>query len=304
MEKDPLDLPDELIPIALKELGETPEIRALKLNELKDKIARLPPEDHIVDTSDLSLIRFLRGRKYDVDNALRTVVNMNRFHRDHPEWCSGWTAKEFEPFKGFFQCLKERDKERPVVVFRSDIGIKVLTPEFIKNHPYAIIRSTLWFMNAISYNVYAQVCGGILIQSFEGFSLWDNLTMIKACPLRQQIAGIWYVQNCVGFRFSGAYIFHQPSFITCLWHLASGLLSETIRSRCHFCGSDLSILKRDLCSTDILPVKYGGLVEDGSYDYLTEQIALENNTERIQSEDNDSSESSVVRSAVVVELVA
>lgn len=238
---DPLDLPEDLKEIAFRELGETPEVRREKLVELRGRISMLPEEDRISDTTDRNLIRFLRGRKYDIDNALRTTVNLVRFNRDHPDWTENLTAKEFLYFSTFFQLLKATDKGRVICAFRPSIGIKILTPEFMAQNPLAIIRSTIWFINAVSYNVYCQVCGGLLLESFEGFTLWDNLTIARAYPLNQQIATMIYVQNCIGFRFCGAYLFHQPAFVDWLWFLAKGFLNERVRNRFHLCGKDLSV---------------------------------------------------------------
>src|SRR4051812_40802652 len=103
---DPLDLPPDLVDVAFREFGETPELRSQKLFELKQRIAELPDEDRISDTSDLNLIRFLRGRKYNVDIALQTTVNLVNFNRAHPDWTENHTAKEFVDFACFFQLLK------------------------------------------------------------------------------------------------------------------------------------------------------------------------------------------------------
>ena len=274
-ETDPLDLPADLIDIAFKEFGETKELRARKLFQLKQLIADLPEEDRIPDTSDVNLIRFLRGRKYDMDIALSTTVNLVRFNREHPEWTENHTAKEFKDFAPFFQLLKKTDKGRVVVVFRPSVGIKILTPEFMEANPLAIIRSMLWFINKMSFNVYAQVCGGLLLESFEGFTLWDNITIAQACPLHHQIAAMTYVQNCIGFRFCGAYLFHEPSFITWLWYLAKGFLNERVRNRFHLCGTDLSQVHKEFSDVRMRPVYYGGEVQDGDYDFVMEQIVLE-----------------------------
>jgi hypothetical protein len=42
-----------------------------KLQEMRELIANLPPEDRIEDVSDVNLIRFLRVRKFVVKNAER-----------------------------------------------------------------------------------------------------------------------------------------------------------------------------------------------------------------------------------------
>jgi hypothetical protein len=89
-----------------------------------------------------------------------------------------------------------------------------------------------------------------------------------------------YVQNCIGFRFCGAYIFHEPSFITWLWYLASGFLSERVRSRFHLCGSDLTLVQQEVQDVSILPVYFGGDVKDGDYDFVWECAKEEREEEK------------------------
>ena len=43
-------------------------------------------KDRLEDLTDANLIRFLRGRKYDMERALETTVEMRRFKNENPDW--------------------------------------------------------------------------------------------------------------------------------------------------------------------------------------------------------------------------
>jgi hypothetical protein len=59
----PLDLPPDLAEIALRDLGETPEVRDTSLQQLRDKLSQLPAEQTPYRVDDEYLIAFLRGTK-------------------------------------------------------------------------------------------------------------------------------------------------------------------------------------------------------------------------------------------------
>jgi hypothetical protein len=136
-------------------------------------------------------------------------------------------------------------------------------------------------MNTVSNNVNAQVCGGILLESFEGIGFMDNFTLLKACPLEHQIATLTYIQNCIGFRFKGAFIFHEPQFVSWLWYVASSFLNEIIRNRLHLCGTDFSILKDHVGDVSILPRYFGGDNDDDDdeFNFVEDQYEIEQERE-------------------------
>lgn len=137
----------------------------------------------------------------------------------------------------------------------------------------------IWFMNTISNNVNAQVCGGILLESFEGIGFMDNFTLLKACPLEHQIATLTYIQNCIGFRFKGAFIFHEPQFVSWLWYVASSFLNEIIRNRLHLCGTNFNVLKDHISDVSILPKYFGGDNDDDEFNFVEEQYEIEQEKE-------------------------
>ncbi|KRT82609.1 CRAL-TRIO domain containing protein, partial [Oryctes borbonicus] len=86
--KAELDLgepPQEYQEWALKELGELPDTRVQKLDELRDMIyERGECEPHRTD--DAFLLRFLRARYFIVEKAYKLVVNYYSYKEQNPEF--------------------------------------------------------------------------------------------------------------------------------------------------------------------------------------------------------------------------
>ena len=63
---------------AERELGETAEAHVQKPRELRAKLMALPEADRPKDLSDATLLRYLRGKKFRIDDAC--VPNAQRHH--------------------------------------------------------------------------------------------------------------------------------------------------------------------------------------------------------------------------------
>jgi hypothetical protein len=152
---DELDLPPDLREFAFQRYGETPETRKQKLAEMRQQISALPSQDQIKDTSDKNLIRFLRVRKFRVNEAVENTVNLVKFEKDYPDYMGG-TPKEFRMYSKFMQILEQRDPEgRTVLILRSKLALENIPPEFHQDHPLG--RCQIMVLDRLSHDVYVQV---------------------------------------------------------------------------------------------------------------------------------------------------
>ena len=55
------------------------------IKELRERVELLPPGDQIQDKSDYNLVKFLRGKKYNMEKTLKVVTKRVLFHRQYPE---------------------------------------------------------------------------------------------------------------------------------------------------------------------------------------------------------------------------
>ena len=79
-EMNEFNLTSELQSLAFEEFRETIDTRSKGLFDLRQLITTLPDSDRIVDVSD---IRFLRARKYDLDATLKSVIQYHHFISSH-----------------------------------------------------------------------------------------------------------------------------------------------------------------------------------------------------------------------------
>ena len=249
------------------------------------KIESLPPNDKIDDRSAENLLRFLRVRKFDVEKAVLSTVHVAHFNRQHPEWITELTLEEISIFEGFFNVLTCPDHEgRVICVLRPAIGVKNLTPSVLRSNPNIIIKGQLWFFKRLCKNIRAQVCGVIIINTFEGFTIWDNITISRAQPISNQLATFHYIQNCVGFRMAGAYLFHEPFYVSWMWSVLKNVVSKKIRERLHFCGPNYDILNEILPDRNLIPKFLGGNYDTDQHNWVKEQYELEQMEKKVNSD--------------------
>ena len=153
-----LELPtQELRDAAFRLFGETDETRASKLMEFRELIQKHPHHDKI-DCSDLNLIRYLRGKKFNIEKALVTITNAIDFYAEHPAWTNDLKTSEFEIFASVVKILNQRDKENRIVMFfKASKFIKLFTSKFIRNNPCAMVRFNVYLIERLSHNYDVQV---------------------------------------------------------------------------------------------------------------------------------------------------
>lgn len=166
MGDDDTELPtDELRAAAFNLLQETPSLRATKIDELRSAIFDLAPEHRMVDLSSRNLIRYLRGKKYVIDKALKMTVNYTKFARENPDLVSPLTGKEKRDFLPIFskgvQILGHKDVEgRVVVLVQPGLFARDLAESnFRSEHPHSLSRFNVWLFDVLSSNIEIQVYG-------------------------------------------------------------------------------------------------------------------------------------------------
>ena len=239
------DLSPELAKIAFEDFGETPERRQQALIDLRKRIAELPNEkDRLEDVSDVNLIRFIRGRKYDLEKALETTIAPDK-------------------------------KNRKVFVLFPAKGLKYFTDEFIKANPNAMIKFNIWMFDRISRDPHVQVAGLIMINSFQNFTLSDHIRMSKIAPMSHQLASFSFFNKCASIRLAGAFLVEAPMLVRAIFGLAKVFLTAKIRDRFFFLGSDCTPIHNMIEDRSLLPRSLGGETDDDAVGgWVVQQIAL------------------------------
>ena len=273
-----IDLPELYRQTAFEDFNETPELRATQLSALRESISLLPQlEDQLKDTSDLNLIRFLRSKKFDHQRASEACTQWQKFNNKYGDilanvtregekimfWCTynenGLLTSNYHIyeevliFRDFIQVIRESGpRGRVIVIMRPGKGIKLFTSELKRNNPRAMLRLNFWIFETLSFDPQVQVNGLIVINSFKGLSIYDQMTLSNMAPLGDQLATFQHFQ-ILGMRFKAAFIFEQPPFMTWLWFFIRPFMSEKITGRFFLCGQDYSMLSKAFTDTSILP---------------------------------------------------
>ena len=108
------------------------------------------------------------------------------------------------------------------------------------------------YLKLLSFDPQVQVNGLIVISSFKGLSIYDQMTLSNMAPLGDQLATFQHFQ-ILGMRFKAAFIFEQPPFMTWLWFFIRPFMSEKLTGRFFLCGQDYSMLSKAFTDTSILP---------------------------------------------------
>jgi len=255
--------------IALNEIGETNEIIIQRINELRNLLIDQSIDKKLIDISDSNLVRFLRPRKLDVPKAFDTIVNYIKFKETHSLWFDNLSSKEFKRYSKLYKVQEKVDENgRLVCVFPAYNCIDIFTKEYLQENPLAIIRGHIWFVDRISRNVNAQICGIEAIIDFNNLSFWDHIYMAGIIKVQEQISLVRYLQDCIGLRLKSVSFYHEPKFIKYIWYGIQPLLSQEMNERFHFNGNVVNSLDN---------------IDDTDYDWVQTQINEEKEMKQLES---------------------
>jgi hypothetical protein len=263
--EDDLELPTTKLQEDAKEfLNEYPETRMSKLFEMKNAIEALDPTEQITDRSFSNLIRFLRANKFDIDNAVKATVKLNKFIVENPAWTNNHSAAEFRAFEKIFQCLEQRDDQgRLIVAVSAGRLAKLYGANYLREHQCAHIRFVIWLVDKFSRNPYAQVYGIVIMVSFKDSNSWDAMRMSRAISLDERLGALLYIQNHAQLRLEKflLFFFYEPFYLKWTWNAMHSFFSRKLVKRIFLCGENHKILEKVISNRKILPLQFGGVVD-------------------------------------------
>ncbi len=199
---DSLELPtDVLRKAAFERFGETNESRVMKLNELQ-KLVLNSPICQGFDTSHGYLIRYLRGRQFNVLDAFNCIKSTMEFREKYPNWTSNLTADEMSIFKSVAHILPVRANDgRLVVLSKMSHFFNAWKPEMFEKYQCGCIRMNLFVNEYFSKNYDAQVYGVLTIGSFSDMTNYQTRTMVAAvAPFHERLAFSQFQSYCSAFK--------------------------------------------------------------------------------------------------------
>jgi len=209
----------------------------------------------------MSLIRFLRSSKYNIDKAIEMTSNITKFYQQYYNELKDINPiDEFSEFSKFLLVLNDKDSNgRIIVVLQPGQVIKLITTEFKSKYPNAFLRFRVWLFDRLSWDYNVQVNGLILLASFHGITLYDTLSIKSIAPIAHHRAVFQYL-HYLGLRFGGSYLFEAPTVIHLFLLSVKQFMSQKMSSRFNLCGNDYNKCKDIIGNNDvsILPIIFGG----------------------------------------------
>ncbi|GFT12683.1 alpha-tocopherol transfer protein-like [Nephila pilipes] len=234
---------------AEEELGETPEIKIQSVKELRRLINEEAEFRPLMD--DAFLIRFLRTKKYDVKNAFNSLRNYYIFKARYSRLLT-----DFKPSELLHVFEMNNVVHLP---YRHPSGTAVA---YMRPAYYNIDEVTLEEIFAVGlleleYSLQfeaSQVCGYIMILDLDKINL--RMMNYYASP-KFLFRCVRLIQDCVPCRVKGIHFFNEPFYISFVFNIVKGFLSEKLRKRIHLHGANQESLHRHI-PADILPEELGG----------------------------------------------
>jgi len=233
---------------AQDELQEKSEWRDRDIQALRDLV--LAEETLMCSTTDEFLIKFLRAKKFDYDKSLRMVQRYCAMRSRSPQnFSKSLPSLSKETLECQLQnILPYRDHlARRIFIFRAGKWITSLTT------PQDIFSTNFMCLELMAREVKTQISGIVAVVDMEGFG-WHHITNLSVEYVRNVVA---LIQNSFPIRFREIHIVNESYLFDIVYALVKPFLSDKIRNRIRFHGSDLESLHKHISPT-ILPTEYGG----------------------------------------------
>ncbi|XP_076270362.1 clavesin-2 isoform X1 [Rhynchophorus ferrugineus] len=248
--------PQHLQDWAKENIKENPDTRCLVLEDFRDMIfARGDCTPHRTD--DDFLLRFLRGRKFNLESAYRLLVNYYEFREDNPEFFNNINI---------YKLLRIGcDSIITVPPYREQTGRRIILYRMGKWNPekYSItelFQATLIALELAILEPRAQILGGI------GMFDMSDLTLSQAYHMTPSIAHkiVQIMVTSFPMKIHAVHVVFQPWIFDIVYAMFKPFITGSMSDRIFFHGDDMDSLHKHI-DPKHLPERYGGRHPD--YDY-------------------------------------
>ncbi|XP_075543385.1 alpha-tocopherol transfer protein-like isoform X2 [Dermacentor variabilis] len=259
------DMTADLEEMARRELGETPEVKAKCIGKLR----RLLSEESRLEcpTDEEFLVKFLRARKYDVEEAFKNIRKYFRVKQETREMFDN-----LNPYSVPFDSTCRQHRLVTVSRQRDSLGRGVV-----------LLRLGAWNSRMCSLNDYfrvslvqvewllfqqdVQIRGVVFVLDFKGLSVY-HITQYTPYFISKLL---YLMQDCYPIRVKALYVIHNPALFDILFAAAKRFMKPKLLQRVRLLGHDLVKL-HNLLPADVIPKEAGGTHEFYDYDKLEKDL--------------------------------
>ncbi|XP_077517205.1 alpha-tocopherol transfer protein-like [Amblyomma americanum] len=258
-------LPEDLMDVARRELGETSDVKEAALSQLRKLIAGEPQLDCPVDED--FLIKFLRARKYDVDSAFKNVKKYFKARIEHPQVLQGLSPQSI-PFDAtcrkhrLLTVSRERDPEGRAVAM---LNIGAWNADICSLNDF--FRAGCVHLEYLLLQQEAQIKGFVFIVNVQGLGVY-HMAHYTPSVIKRLLS---IIQDYLPLRIKGIYIINNPALFDVLFAIAKPFMKAKLLKRIRLFGYDLREL-RDLVPVDLISEEHGGTFESFDYDKMERDL--------------------------------
>ncbi|CAF90700.1 unnamed protein product, partial [Tetraodon nigroviridis] len=235
----------------LSELPDHSELLAPALGSLRRGALLLGDLAGVGSFSDGFLLKFLRARDFDVELALKLLLNYQRWRKESPEisGCLSPSSVLGLLHTSYHAVLPQRDRA----------GSRVLVYRIGQWRPgdwsaFQVFRVSLMTSEIISMETETQRRGLKVIFDLEGWSLGHALQINPF--LARKISSV--LSDSFPLKVRGIHLVNEPVFFRPVFAMIRPFLSEKMRQRIHMHGADFQDSLSDFFPPSVLPPEYGG----------------------------------------------
>lgn len=248
--------PKELQEWAKENIRENPDTRCMILEDFRDMIyARGECTPHRTD--DAFLLRFLRGRKFNVEAAYRLFVNYYNFKEENPEFFEGVDLKHLLSFGD--------EDIITVPPYREQTGRRILLYRLGNWDPERctvteLFQATMAVLELAILEQRAQILGGI------GLLDMSDLTLQQAYNMTPSVAHkiVQILVTSFPMKIHALHVVYQPWVFDMVYKAFQPFITGAMKNRVFFHGDNMESLHKHI-DPKHLPQKYGGRHPDYSF---------------------------------------
>lgn len=262
-----------------------------QLNELPDESKELAPyvsslRQAALQAPELSglrplshgfLLKFLRARDFDVELALKLLLNYERWRVDSPDISSCLSPQSV---LGLL-----REDYHAVLPQRDHSGSRVLLYRIGQWNPkdwsaIQVFRVSLMTSELIARETQTQRRGIKVIFDLQGWCLGHALQVTPS--LARKISSV--LSDSFPVKVRGIHLLNVPLFFRPVFSMIRPFLPDKIRQRIHMHSSDYTDSLADFFCAPVLPMEYGGegpCIREACQDWTNQLLRSEDLLQRI-----------------------
>ncbi|XP_013418372.1 clavesin-2 [Lingula anatina] len=257
-------LTEQLMRKAHRELNEIAERRRQDIETVREQIES-KTDINFLRTDDAFILRFLRARKFDTDEAFKLLCKYFEYRQKNTQLFHKFCASEMGIKHALFDSLPG------VLPYADHNGRKILVlfAAHWDNSRYSlssIYRAILLTLERLIEEEANQINGFVIVVDWTEFTFKQS-TYVNPKLLKSMVEGL---QDCFPARFGGVHFINQPWFVEAILKVVKPFLKEKTKGKIHLHGNNLGTL-HNYIHKEVLPAELGGLIPP----YNTESWAKE-----------------------------